>query len=176
VRQIPNLLSAARLALAPYIFYLLAVREYRAVLVWFGVAAITDALDGFLARRLGSHSRVGAYLDPLADKVLLSGSFLVLALNGAIPVWLAVVVLGRDALILVFAVGAMLVTKTRRSFPPSGWGKLSTIVQMVFVLAAVAYGAGWGDARVVRALEGMTAVLTVWSGANYAWRGLAQRS
>ena len=62
---------------------------------WFIVIAVTDVVDGFLARRFNASSRLGAYLDPIADKVLLSGTFLVLALTGAMEGWLAVVVLGR---------------------------------------------------------------------------------
>src|SRR5262249_55901559 len=104
VRVIPNLLSAARLAIAPFLFAVLWRREYGLALALCVIAGISDGLDGMLARRLGATSRFGAYLDPVADKILLSGAFLTLALDGAIEKWLAVLVFGRDVLILLLAV------------------------------------------------------------------------
>ena len=172
---LPNFLSALRLALAPYVFYLMWVREYRAVLVWFAIAGLTDAADGFAARKLKAASPLGAYLDPIADKVLLSGAFLVLALSHTIPLWLAILVLGRDAAILLFAAGVMLFTRTQRSFPPSGWGKVCTVVQICFVVAAVANQAGYLTVVFVRVLAGITATLTAWSAVDYAWRQFVGR-
>ncbi len=165
MRYIPNLFSFARLALAPYVFALLWRRDYRLALVLFGVAGLTDWLDGLFARRFATTSRLGAVLDPVADKVLLSGSFLVLALTGAIETWVAVLVIGRDLLILLFAAGAFLFSKTRRDFPPSAWGKASTVVQVAFVLAVVAQ-----IASTIVPLQWLTVALTAWSGVDYAWR------
>src|SRR5579871_6531190 len=103
LRHIPNILSAARLALAPYLFVLLWRREYQLALAIIILAGITDGLDGLLARKLNANSRLGAYLDPIADKILLSGAFLTLALDGAIELWLAVLVFARDIVILLLA-------------------------------------------------------------------------
>jgi cardiolipin synthase (CMP-forming) len=149
--------------LAPFVFVLLIEREYRTVLVLFAIAGLTDFLDGLAARRFGSASRMGAALDPLADKVLLSGTFLTLALTGAIETWVAVVVLGRDVLILA-AAGVLYFTKSRRSFPPSTWGKISTVVQIVFVLVIVGQVGG----GVFIALKWATVALAVVSAADYA--------
>lgn len=173
MKYVPNLLSFARLAMSPYVFLLLWRRQYGAVLLLFGVAAVTDFLDGYLARSIGVESRVGAYLDPVADKVLLGGSFLTLALTGAIDTWMAVLVIGRDAAILLFAGGAFLFSASMRSFPPSGWGKASTAAQIAFVIAVVAHFAGLGNGLVVLVLQGVVAALTVWSGVDYGWRALA---
>jgi len=145
------------------VFVLLIEREYRTVLVLFAIAGLTDFLDGLAARRFGSASRMGAALDPLADKVLLSGTFLTLALTGAIETWVAVVVLGRDVLILA-AAGVLYFTKSRRSFPPSTWGKISTVVQIVFVLVIVGQVGG----AVFIALKWATVALAVVSAADYA--------
>ena len=82
MKHLPNLLTAARLALTPYLFWLMVRHEYRTIIPWFIAIAVTDVVDGFLARRFEASSRLGAYLDPVADKVLLSGTFLVLALTG----------------------------------------------------------------------------------------------
>ena len=149
--------------MAPFVFVLLIEREYRTVLVLFAIAGLTDFLDGLAARRFGSASRMGAALDPLADKVLLSGTFLTLALTGAIETWVAVVVLGRDVLILA-AAGVLYFTKSRRSFSPSTWGKISTAVQIVFVLVIVGQVGG----AVFIALKWATVALAVVSAADYA--------
>ena len=148
--------------MAPYIFYLMWTSAYRPALMWFAVAALTDLLDGFLARKFHVASRVGAYFDPVADKILLSGSFLVLALAGAIPTWLAALVLGRDAVLLAGA-SVALRGKAARDLSPSIWGKWSTIIQMLYLLAVLAEIPS-------AALALATAAITLWSGANYCWR------
>jgi cardiolipin synthase (CMP-forming) len=169
LKHLPNLLTLARLVLAPFLFLELWRREYRMALVLIAIAGITDGLDGLLARRFNSSSRLGEYLDPIADKVLLSGSFLTLALDGAIETWLAVLVLGRDAGILLFAAAAFLFMKSRRSFPPSIWGKASTLAQILFVLVVVSHFAGYASLTLVTLLKWLTAGLTVWSGLHYLW-------
>lgn len=169
MKHLPNLLTAARLALAPYLFLLMFRHRYRTIIPLFIVIGITDVADGFLARRFGASSRLGAYLDPIADKVLLSGTFLVLALTGAIETWLAALVLGRDALILSTA-AVLYLTTARRNFPPSPWGKVSTLVQVVFLCFQIGYLAGIAVAPAVMALKWLTVALVVASLADYAWR------
>ena len=166
MKQIPNLLTAARLLAAPYILYLLWTGEYRTALVWFSIASATDVLDGFLARLFHAGSRIGALLDPVADKVLLSGSFLTLGLRGIIPWWLMAVVLGRDLLILIFAMVA-LARKTRRDFPPSVWGKASTAAQIAYVLFVAGYEASITPLIVATILGWLAVTLTLWSGIEY---------
>jgi cardiolipin synthase (CMP-forming) len=168
-RHIPNLLTVARLALAPYVFLLMTRREYGAVIPWFIVIAATDSLDGYLARRWRATSRWGAYLDPLADKLLLSGSFLVLALTGGIEWWLATVVLGRDALILLGA-GILYLRKASREFPPSVWGKLSSFAQILFLGFRLGVLVGIAVSPIALALQWMVAALTVASLADYGRR------
>jgi cardiolipin synthase len=166
LKQIPNLLTAARLLAAPYILYLLWTGEYRTALVWFAIASATDVLDGFLARSLHASSKIGALLDPVADKVLLSGSFLTLGVKGIIPIWLMILVLGRDLMILSFAIVA-LARKTRRDFPPSVWGKASTASQIAYVIFAVGHEAGLTALMVATILGWIAATLTLWSGIDY---------
>jgi cardiolipin synthase len=168
VKLIPNLLTASRLALAPWLFYLLWHRQYGLALVVIFIAGVTDGLDGVLARKLAASTKLGGYLDPLADKVLLSGAFLTLAIDGAIAKWLAVIVLGRDALILVFAAAAFLFTKVR-SFPPSFWGKASTTSQIIYIFVLLAHFTGLLGAIFVTLGEYSAAVLTVWSFLHYTW-------
>ena len=169
MKYLPNLLTAARLALTPYLFWLMVRHEYRTIIPWLIVIGVTDVVDGFLARRFQASSRLGAYLDPIADKVLLSGTFLVLALTGAMETWLAVVVLGRDVLILA-AAGVLYLATGRRNFPPSPWGKLSTFVQILFLCFQIGYLSGIAVAPAVTALKWLTVVLVVVSLSDYARR------
>ncbi|MGH9665204.1 MAG: CDP-alcohol phosphatidyltransferase family protein [Bryobacteraceae bacterium] len=163
IRQIPNLLSLARLAATPFLVWLLLAGDRRGALILCLAAGLTDVLDGFLARRLGSASQTGAYLDPVADKVMLSATFLAFGISAAVPVWLVALVLGRDALMLV-AIGAILVFTRIRRFPPTVWGKLSTFVQIGFVLCVLS-----GVSTPL--LVWIPAVATAWSGLHYAWLG-----
>src|SRR5579862_6712984 len=143
--------------------------RYSTIIPLFIAIAVTDVVDGFLARRFHASSRLGAYLDPLADKVLLSGTFLVLALTGALETWLAVVVLGRDVVILA-AAGVLYLSTGRRNFPPSPWGKLSTFVQILFLCFQIGYLSGIGVAPAVMALKWITVALVMISLGDYARR------
>lgn len=169
MKQLPNLLTAARLALAPYLFLLMFQHRYSTIIPIFILIGITDVVDGFLARRFHASSRLGAYLDPIADKVLLSGTFLVLALTGAIEWWLAAVVLGRDLIILA-AAGVLYFATARRNFPPSPWGKISTFVQIVFLCFQIGYLSGIPVAPEVVALKWLTVALALASLADYSRR------
>jgi cardiolipin synthase (CMP-forming) len=169
---LPNLVTLARLALAPVILW--AILSHRAfdALVLFAVAAATDSIDGYLARHLGAASAAGAFLDPIADKVLLTGVYLALALEGTLPWWLAGAVFGRDFLILAAAAVALLATKLR-AFPPSVWGKASTFFQILTAVSFMGRNAFASAllAAVSGALVWPTLALTAWSGVDYALRG-----
>jgi cardiolipin synthase len=143
LKYLPNLFSGARLLLAPYIFFLMWRREYGPVLAWFLFCGITDGIDGWIARKWNAQSRLGAMLDPIGDKLLLSGSFVVLAIDGAMEKWLAVLVLGRDVVILLFAAGVLLLSKKKAEFPPSWWGKSSTVAQICYIVALIGHLAGF---------------------------------
>lgn len=138
--------------------------------MWCGVAGLSDGLDGFLARRLEAQTRAGAYLDPIADKLLLSGVYLTLGITGAIPWWLTAVVFGRDALMLLFLAGALLFT-TIRDFPPTIWGKISTAVQIVTALVVLMNRASI-LALPERPFIWTTVLATTWSAAHYSWVGI----
>ncbi len=160
-----------RLVLVPVVLRAIWTREFGWALLWCAIAGSTDALDGFLARRLHAKSRFGEYLDPIADKLLLSGSYLVLGIAGMIPIWITVLVFGRDLLILTFAALAFALASAR-SFPPTVWGKLSTIVQIATVLAVLVSGLlGWGRPLVDFALL-CTVAATAWSAVHYSFVAL----
>lgn len=173
MKQTPNLLSAARLALAPYLFVLLWRQQYGIALAVCLLAGITDGLDGLAARRYQASSRIGAYLDPIADKILLSGAFVTLALRGTIETWLAVIVLGRDVFILLMVAGGFLFTSIR-SFPPTFSGKASTTAQIIFILLLMIHLAGWIGPLLVVIEKWITVGWAILSGVAYALRGIAQ--
>jgi cardiolipin synthase (CMP-forming) len=164
VRYIPNALSLARLAAAPYLFWLLWRQHWKTALAVILFAAVADFLDGFLARRWHVNSAFGEALDPIADKALLSGAFIALWLAGPLEGWLAAVVLGRDALILMFAGGALIFSTNLRRFPPSQLGKISTAVQIALVIAIVIQA----PPVIAGFLTWATALFTIWSGIDYA--------
>lgn len=131
--NLPNLFTAARLAATPFIVVWILEGRHELALAGFVVAGLTDFLDGLAARRLGAATGGGAYFDPIADKVLLSGVFFALAAGAIVPWWFVGLVFGRDLFILLGALVLLLTTPVRR-FPPSRMGKLSTTFQ---ILAAV---------------------------------------
>lgn len=172
MRQIPNLFSAARLLLAPYVVWLIHEGQLSAAAGWLIAAAITDAVDGWVARRFGWTSQAGAYLDPVADKFLLVCTFVALGVKGVVPLWFVWLALGRDVLILLFSAYAMWFRGVRR-LPPTIWGKISTILQSLYVCWAVLRAAGVleGPAIETGLLWAATAG-TVWSWADYTRVGL----
>ena len=168
-----NLLTLIRLLLAPAaILAILAHAPARALEVFF-VAAVTDGIDGWLARRFAWSSAAGAYLDPIADKVLLSGIYLALVAVHSLPWWFVGLIFGRDLFILGACVIALLFTHLRQ-FPPSVWGKLSTLFQIGMAVTVLARDATTSVVlgTLTEALIWPTAAITLWSGIHYAWRGL----
>jgi cardiolipin synthase (CMP-forming) len=164
------LLTLARIALTPVVVIAIMRERYALALLLCAIAGVTDGFDGYLARRFQWRSRVGAYLDPLADKSLLVLVYLALGIAGAAPRWLVILVLGRDALILLMACAALAFTRIR-DFPPSWWGKVSTTVQIcsaVDFMAAKAWPAGLFEALVPLGVW-LTAAGTLWSGVHYFW-------
>jgi cardiolipin synthase (CMP-forming) len=177
MKYIPNLLTALRLVLVPVIWKYIWDREYAIALAFGAIASITDVLDGWLARLLKATSKIGAYLDPVADKLMLSGAYLLFGLDKVIPEWLMWIVLGRDIMILLFAAGAYLFTRIR-DFPPSIWGKLSTFIQIITALVIlVNHGSIIFDVytyRLERRMSWLCGAVTVWSAIHYLWLAIAR--
>ena len=169
ILNLPNLFTLARLLLAPFIASdILHARYGRAIILLFA-AGFTDVIDGFLARRFQTSTRVGAYFDPIADKSLLSVIYISLAFAGAIPWWMVAVVFGRDVLILAMAGYGLLFTSLRK-FPPSVWGKISTFFQIAAAL--VVMGARAAIPVPVTLALSLMLIATVVSGLHYIWRGM----
>lgn len=131
-----NGLTLLRILLIPVFVSLLVYRKPGAALLVFLLAAVTDLLDGYVARRHGSQSRLGAFLDPMADKLLLTASFVTLTYLKALPFWIAAVVISRDVILVM---GALLVHMMGgRIYPRPTWaGKAATFFQILTVLTGL---------------------------------------
>jgi cardiolipin synthase len=169
MKYIPNILTIARILATPYLFYLVWSHTYTQAIWTFIAIGLTDIADGFIARHYHASSRLGAYLDPIADKLLLSGMFVTLLIAGLMHRWLAILVLGRDVLILLVA-GIFYLSKQRRDFPPSAWGKASTFVQIAFLCFRIGELNQIPVHWVVAILEWIVAALVVISTFDYARR------
>jgi cardiolipin synthase (CMP-forming) len=183
MKHVPNILSGARVLAAPYVCFLLWQRDFVAALIWMAVLGASDGVDGYLARRFEAQSKLGAMLDPIGDKVLLDGAFVALGLNDSIPSWIMWLVVGRDLAIVAFALIVLAVGGFVRDFPPTYAGKVSTTFQIVFVLLVAAHGAGiltavlWGILEPLAGVFGawLVAIVTAWSGVNYAYLALSRQ-
>jgi cardiolipin synthase len=133
ILTVPNQLTFLRLAFLPFFILSINYERYGLALIILVVAGFTDALDGLLARGLHQKTPLGAYLDPIADKLLMSSSYVVLALHGKIKWWLVILVLGRDVLLLV-AAAVILITVGYRPFPPSLYGKATTFFEILLIV------------------------------------------
>jgi cardiolipin synthase len=172
-----NVLTSARFVLIPLFGYLWWRGQGVQALVVFLIALLTDILDGFIARYFKQFSRLGAILDPAADKLLLLVGYVVGALVGAIPVWLSVFVIGRDVLVAVGAGLFAFVVRGRHDpedWRPSRLGKTTMFIQSVAVALALivdvarpAGGRAW-----LQVVLGMTAMMTLCSGIQYIFIGL----
>ena len=167
LRQLPNSISAVRIALVPPIGVALANRDWPTAIGLILVATASDGVDGFLAKRFGWQTKLGALLDPAADKLLIATVFVTLALQGGVPLWLMAVAVGRD---LVLVAGA--IAYRWRFGPlhvrPSVVSKLNTLCQLGFVLSVVVRRElGWPPAWVETALGALTLVTTTVSGIDY---------
>ncbi|SFM67693.1 CDP-alcohol phosphatidyltransferase family protein [Thermodesulforhabdus norvegica] len=169
---VPNILTILRILLTPLLVWLLMGSRLEAALIVFFVAGITDGLDGFIARAFHQKSRLGAFLDPVADKLLLVSSFVLLARIHLIPTWLAIITVSRDVIILL---GVFLFMLNNISFEirPSILSKLTTLSQIVTALVVMSSRI-YPDSRAMhKGLFILTAALTVASGLHYIYRGFS---
>jgi cardiolipin synthase (CMP-forming) len=165
--SLPNLITLARILMVPVMVWAIASDQMTAAFALFLIAGISDGVDGFLAKRFGMATAVGAYLDPLADKVLIVSIYVSLGIIEAIPRWLVILVVSRDLLIVG---GIMLswVLGDPITIKPATVSRLNTVAQILLggvVIAARAFH--WEIAGAINALMGLVAVLTLLSIAVY---------
>lgn len=171
LKSAPNLLTLMRLIFVPFVVVAIQQQKYEWALGIFIVAGITDGLDGLLARILQQKTTLGQYLDPIADKLLLSTMFLMLSIAHVIRWPFTIMVFSRDIIILIVCT-LLYATGTMKVFRPSWFGKANTAVQIVSVPMALIYEIVHSDwARLGKRWSlWATAVLTTVSGVHYVWR------
>jgi len=163
-----NQITILRLVFVPIFAILVIGRHDAGALAVLAAAAASDILDGVVARTFRQITPLGVALDPIADKVLMSTAFITLSFRGGLPWWLTIMVLSRDAAILILALLIILVAGYR-PFHPTILGKISTVVQVVTVLAALSLLARmpWVTPAALRLCIFLAAIITVVSGLHY---------
>ncbi len=171
--NIPNSLSLLRILLVPVIVIFLIQGSFGKALITFAIAGITDALDGSLARLLNSQTVLGSYLDPIADKLLLTASFVTLSILGIIPSWLTVIVISRDFIILL-GIAILSLIGVSHEIKPAVVGKLTTALQILTILLALSFQAFPHNLSYhwIKILYWLTGLFTVASGLTYITRGI----
>ena len=169
--SIPNIITIIRMLLTPLFVIFLQAGWYLSALLVFAAAAISDGLDGFLARYFDQRTELGAYLDPLADKLLLTTAYIGLAVFQFIPIWLAVIVISRDVLILL-GVAIFSLTHTEFEIHPSLWSKMTTCTQL-FTICLMLLSPMVSISNMVKLIFFvLTAMITGISGGHYLFVGL----
>jgi len=169
--NLPNLLTTLRLLLLPLFLTLLVYHRPGEALAVLLLAALTDALDGLLARWLDQKTAIGSFLDPLADKLLSVSGFVTLALIGPIPAWFVIIVISRDVLISLGAL-VLYLHDGRLEIAPSLTGKAAMLGQFATLVLTLLLQLHESVERFWQATLVLTATLTVVSGLHYLWRGL----
>ena len=166
----PNALTLARVLLIPLFVIFLISKSYQNALIMFIIAGITDGLDGLLARIWHQRTELGAFLDPIADKLLLASAFVTLAILRIIPGWLTVIVMSRD---IIIALGFWVLTLTNHTptIRPRFTSKMTTCLQILTIIWALFSALHWRGAFLFPIFVKLTAFLTILSGLQYIYIG-----
>jgi cardiolipin synthase len=166
---LPNAISIMRIALVAPILMLIIQGSFGWALALFWLAGFSDGVDGYLAKRFSWHTRLGALLDPIADKLLVAGLFITLAYTGDIPVWLAATVILRDVVIVVGATAYNFLVRPVQG-EPTRVSKLNTALQLLFLLFVISRaGFGWPEEITLTILGASVLITVVISGVDYVW-------
>ena len=165
--NLPNLLTIIRIILVPIFLILIFLDFHYLAIAVFAVAGFTDLIDGIIARKLGSVTKFGANLDPVADKLLLSSAFIALAIKELLPLWLVIIVVARDS-IMITTILILKKIKHAVNTNPMITGKLTTFFQVSSVLCALLFR----DFSYAYLLFIFTGFITILSGTRYIFREL----
>jgi len=171
--NIPNSLTLLRILLIPVFVGLMLYAWYDWALGVLLVAGLTDALDGTIARAANQRTRLGMYLDPLADKLLLTSGFITLSVLHLVPLWVVILVVSRDVILLAGTVLAQL-TESTVDIAPTILGKGTTVCQLAYLVLAVVVVSRQMETQLLQPLLYVMAALTVGSGAHYLYRGFTR--
>ncbi|MCH7912874.1 MAG: CDP-alcohol phosphatidyltransferase family protein [Deltaproteobacteria bacterium] len=172
--NLPNYLTFIRIATIPFFLVLLFSRLYGYALLVFLIGGITDALDGPVARFTNQRTRLGAYLDPLADKLLIISSLVVLTLIDGVPAWLTILVLSRDVIVTLGYGAIYFVVEERMEIQPSTLGKINTFLLLLTITIVLVslYDPNMIPSPLPFYFFLLSAVTTIISGLQYVYRGL----
>lgn len=168
--NLPNILTLIRVLLIPVFVILIINKIFGWALITFAIAGITDGIDGLIARITHQRTELGAYLDPIADKLLLSAGFVTLAIIEFVPSWLAVIVLTRDVIILV-GILVMILTSYHPKIHPSLVSKVTTVFQISTILLVLMADYSATFSRLANVAIYGTALITIVSGSHYIYVG-----
>jgi cardiolipin synthase len=164
---LPNAISLLRIALVAPILMWILDGSFGWALALFAIAGFSDGVDGYLAKRFDWHTRLGALLDPIADKLLVAGTFIALAYTQDIPVWLASVVILRDVIIVAGATAYNFLVRPVEG-EPTRISKLNTALQLLFLLFVLSRaGFGWPEEITITVLGAAVLITVVISGVDY---------
>ena len=169
--NLPNLITVFRILLIPLFVILLLYGYSVGALVVFALAAVTDSLDGLIARLSNQQTKLGTYLDPMADKLLLISGFVTLTFLHVIPAWSMIVLVSRD-IILILGTVILHMVQARFEMLPSWLGKCTTAIQLVYVLLILVFLVLQKDNATLFPLLLGTISLTVISGLHYIFRAI----
>jgi len=169
--NIPNILTIIRILITPLFVIFLIRKMFSLALLSFAVAGISDGLDGLLARYFDQRTTLGALLDPIADKLLLTTAFISLAVFRLLPPWLTVVVISRDV-VIALGVAVFAITNTRFEIKPTLASKLTTVFQVATVCLVLLNTIIPGVSALGTPFFWATAALTIFSGLHYLYIGL----
>jgi cardiolipin synthase len=174
IKNIPNMITLTRIILIPVFVTALVYQHYELALVLFVIAGLTDMLDGFMARLIDQKTKLGAFLDPLADKFLLLTSFILFSVYGWISTWLAICVISRD-LIVVMGWLLLYLTSNDTRVAPTMAGKTAIASQLILIAyVLLAINLPELPDHSPEFAEWIVAALTIYSGLQYIYRGLTQ--
>ena len=169
--NLPNSLTVLRILLVPVFVGLLLYGHFDLALITLLIAALTDVLDGMVARLTDQRTRLGEYLDPLADKLLLMSAIITLSVLDFIPIWAVILVVSRDSILLAGTLVANL-TETEIDISPTSLGKGTTFAQICYVIAIMLHVTGQVSISLVEPFLWAMVLLTIASGVHYLWRGI----
>jgi len=173
--NLPNSLTILRILLIPVFIGFLLYERYEYSLAVLLLAGLTDGLDGTIARVANQRTRLGAYLDPLADKLLLTSGFVTLSVLHLVPSWIAIVVVSRDMMLMTGTLLARL-TESHLDISPTLLGKGTTLVQFSYLILVVVLTSRQMDLRLIQPLLYLMVCVTVMSGFHYLYRGVTHLS
>lgn len=171
VLNLPNTLTITRIVIIPIFITAVIYKRYDYALYLFVIAALTDTLDGLIARLTNQKTVLGTFLDPLADKFLLVTSFILFSINGWLPKWLTITVISRDIIVIIGWVLIYLITHTS-NVEPTITGKAAIAMQLILLCYVLLEINIASLPEINRVLIWATAALTIISGLHYIYRGL----